>query len=124
MGASDYVKADAVGFGQAVGNLISAVRGDGVGADDFDELIATMTSAAKAVNEMRDVPEAAAEHILGASGAHPGGGGGYARGCGARASNCRRRRLSSPPGARCRSVWCAASYGRAPLPLSKGAGSK
>lgn len=67
MGASDYVKADAVGFGQAVGNLISAVRGDGVGADDFDELIATMTSAAKAVNEMRDVPEAAAEHILGAA---------------------------------------------------------
>lgn len=65
MAASDYVKADAVNFGDAIGNLINAVRGDGVGADDFDELIATMTSAASAVNEMKDVPEAAVEHIIG-----------------------------------------------------------
>jgi hypothetical protein len=67
MSAADYNKADATAFGRAVGNLIAAVRGDGVGAARFTELIGVVTTAGGAVNEMRDVPEAAAEHILGAT---------------------------------------------------------
>ena len=62
-----YEKQDVVAFGNALGDLIEGVRSDGVGADDFDELVAAVTTAAAAVNEMREVPEAAAEHILGAT---------------------------------------------------------
>jgi len=67
MAAVDYVKDDAVAFGRAIGNLVNAVRGDGVGADDFDELIGALTAGAKAVNEMKDVPEAGSTHVLGAA---------------------------------------------------------
>lgn len=67
MSASDYNKADSVAFGNALGKLINAVRSDGVGADDFDELIGVVVTAGQVVNEMKDVPEAAAEHILGAT---------------------------------------------------------
>ena len=67
MPAIDYVKADATAFGKAIGNLINAVRKDGIGIDDFDELIAAVSTSGSAVNEMKDVPEAAVEHILGAA---------------------------------------------------------
>ena len=66
MAASDYNKADSVAFGAALGDLVDAVRKDGVGLDDFNELIGAVTTSAAAVNEMKDVPEAAAEHISGA----------------------------------------------------------
>ena len=67
MGASDYNKEDSVAFGKAVGNLISAIRKDGIGADDFGALIRTVSAAGQVVNEMKDVPEAATEHVLGAA---------------------------------------------------------
>ena len=67
MPASDYTKDDVVAFGKAIGNLVNAVRGDGVGADDLDELIAAVTTGAQTVNEMRDVPAAAALHTVGAA---------------------------------------------------------
>lgn len=67
MSASDYTKAEVVAFGQAIGNLINAVRDNGVGADDLDELIATVTTGAQTVNEMKDVPAAAGLHTLGAA---------------------------------------------------------
>jgi hypothetical protein len=63
----EYNKQEVVAFGTAIGNLVNAVRGDGVGADDFDELIAVLTSGAKTVNEMKDVPAAAALHTIGAA---------------------------------------------------------
>lgn len=64
---TNYNKADAVGFGRALGNLVDAIRKDGIGIDDFDELIAAVSTSGSAVNEMKDVPEAAVEHILGAA---------------------------------------------------------
>lgn len=64
MSASDYVKADPIGFGNSLGDIVNAVRGDGVGAHVLDELIASFTASAKAMNEIKDVPEAAVEHIL------------------------------------------------------------
>ena len=67
MSASDYTKAEVVAFGKAIGNLVNAVRGDGVGADDLDELIKVVTSGAQTVNEMTDVPAAAALHTIGAA---------------------------------------------------------
>lgn len=67
MSAIDYNKAEAVSFGQAIGNLVNAVRGDGVGADDLNELIAVVTTGAKVVNEMTDVPAAGALHTIGAA---------------------------------------------------------
>jgi hypothetical protein len=67
MAVADYNKADVAGLGHAIAELINAVRGDGVGADDLDELIGVLTSAAQSVNEMKDVPEAAVEHVLGAA---------------------------------------------------------
>ena len=67
MGASNYNKADPVAFGNALGNLINAVRKDGVGIDDFDELIETVRASGAVVNEMKAVPEAAVEHVLGAT---------------------------------------------------------
>lgn len=65
--ATDYNKADATAFGSALGNLVNAVRKDGIGVDDFDELIAAVSTSGAAVNEMTGVPEAAVEHILGAT---------------------------------------------------------
>jgi len=65
MPIQDYKKEDAVGFGDSIGNLINAIRGDGVSAARLQELIGVLTAGASAVNEMKDVPEAAAEHILG-----------------------------------------------------------
>ena len=67
MTAKDYNKTDSVAFGRAVGNLISAVRKDGIGAEDFGALVGTVSTAGQVVNEMQDVPEAAVEHILGAA---------------------------------------------------------
>lgn len=67
MGAADYKKQDAVNFGHAIGNLISEVRKDGAGAEDIDEAIETLRTGAQAVNEMTDIPEAAGEHIIGAT---------------------------------------------------------
>ena len=67
MGASDYNKQEVVAFGTAIGNLVNAVRGDGIGGDDLDELIATVTAGAKTVNEMKDVPAAAALHTISAA---------------------------------------------------------
>lgn len=64
MSAFDYNKADAVGFGSTVGDIVNAVRGDGVGSHLLDEMIASFTASARAMNEIKDVPEAAAEHIL------------------------------------------------------------
>ena len=61
---AEYQKADAVAFGNAMGALVNGVRGDGVGPEDLGALIATMTSAASAMNEMKAVPEAAGEHIV------------------------------------------------------------
>lgn len=67
MGVADYTKSDVVSFGRAIGNLINAVREDGVGADDFGALVGAVSTAGQAVNEMKDVPEAAVEHIIGAA---------------------------------------------------------
>ena len=61
---AEYVKEDATGFGHTVGEIVNAVRGDGVGAHILDEMIASFTASAKAMNEIKAVPEAAAEHIL------------------------------------------------------------
>jgi len=63
MGASDYNKADSVALGEAFGNLVNAVR-DGVGTDDLDELIATLTAGAQAANEAQDVPAAFGAHVI------------------------------------------------------------
>ena len=59
-----YIKADPVNFGKTIGEIIVAVRGDGVGTHVLDELIAAFTASATAMNELKAVPEAAAEHIL------------------------------------------------------------
>ena len=61
---AEYVKSDATGFGAAVGDIVNAVKGEGVGAHVLDELIAAFTSSARAMNEIKAVPEAAAEHIV------------------------------------------------------------
>ena len=66
MSASDYTKAEVVAFGQDIGRLINGAR-DGVSADDLGALIAAVTSGAKTVNEMTDVPAAAALHTIGAA---------------------------------------------------------
>ena len=66
MSANDYNKTEVVNFGRAIGDLINAVR-DGVGTDDFDELINAITTGAQTVNEMKDVPAAASLHTLGAA---------------------------------------------------------
>lgn len=62
----DYNKQDAVNLGHAIGNLVNSVR-DGVSLDDLNEVIGVLTSAASVVNEVKEVPEAAVEHILGAA---------------------------------------------------------
>lgn len=67
MSAKDYVKKDATNFGDALGELVNAVRGDGVSAARFKEITGTMIAMGQAVNEMKDVPEAAGSHILGAA---------------------------------------------------------
>jgi len=59
----DYTKDDAVNFGRSFGELINAVR-DGVDAEDFDALMATLTASAKAVNEAKDVPAAFGMHAV------------------------------------------------------------
>ncbi len=64
MSAKDYVKTDAVGFGGSIGDIVVAIRGDGVGTHLLDEMIASFTASARAMNEIKDVPEAAAEHII------------------------------------------------------------
>lgn len=64
-GASEYNKADVQAFGASIEELVNAVRDDGVGAGDLDELIQTMTAAAQSVNEMKAVPAAAGLHIIG-----------------------------------------------------------
>jgi hypothetical protein len=68
MSASDYNKQDAVDFGRRLGDLVDAVRGDGVDIGDFKQLIGAVSAAGAAINEMKDVPEAAAEHISGGIG--------------------------------------------------------
>ena len=67
MAASDYVKEDAVGFGRSFGNLVNAIR-DGVGAEDFAQLMFAFEAGAKAVNEARDVPAAFGTHALSGAG--------------------------------------------------------
>ena len=61
----DYNKADVVAFATALNDLIEAVSSDGVGADDFAELINVVTKSAAAVNEIKGVPAGAALHIVG-----------------------------------------------------------
>jgi hypothetical protein len=68
MSASDYVKSDVINFGEAVGDLVVAITGDGVGTEDLVQLIAAVTTGAEVVNEVKDVPAAAGLHILGAAG--------------------------------------------------------
>lgn len=61
-----YNKSEVTDFGKAVGNLVTACM-DGVGADDLDEAIGVVRAGAYVVNEMRDVPAAAALHTIGAA---------------------------------------------------------
>ena len=63
MSAKDYVKGDAVGFGQSVGNLINGIR-DGVSAEDFTKLMSTLEAGARAINEAKDIPAAFGAHVV------------------------------------------------------------
>ena len=66
MSASDYTKADTIAFGQSIGRLVNGAR-NGVNTDDLGALIDAVTAGAQTVNEMKDVPAAAALHTIGAA---------------------------------------------------------
>jgi len=63
-GAAEYVKADPVGLGHAIGDLVDGIRGDGMSQTDFQAAVNVVMKSASAVNEAKAVPEAAAEHVV------------------------------------------------------------
>lgn len=66
MSAKEYVKQDAQSLGYALGDLVNAIRGDGVSVARLKELLGVVEKSTGAINEIKDVPEAAGEHITGA----------------------------------------------------------
>lgn len=68
MSVKDYNKADPTNFGNAIGDLVAAITGNGVGQNKLAALMNTVTSSASAMNELKDVPVAAGLHVLAGAG--------------------------------------------------------